>query len=595
MTRPAMHVPRIPGYELTDGPPTLASAWPRPSGDYPKDLWPVTLLRRVTPEPTGWLTVEEHFFRDDMHGGTHCLLTDPDAGSQVLRSTAWSGRHSVGSLELWSDGRFSDGLTAGDDPARPSLFFFTGIREHHRVTEPTFEITPTFLWYWDAFPTANGWSYLNAAGRDVELIRAEIGMDTWRVDVAALELRTFLADAGRELLVQMDYTTKIDHEPFERVDHRFGSERALFDWFAVHDASVGERPAFSGLMGKYLIAGLRTSRRRRWEERSEFKTYADFVYGVDPASGNLLTHTCDPQKLGDFRDSARLHELTPVYFSREVLGRYANEPSRYRVTAGRLECLDLWGLDISTNTVGLIEVYLGELGSLPSSEQSHWLAHNVLPDGHMDEGRFRRDFLNQIAASPDPVSELRRARSRASNETSALLGGPIWTTLDPQTRKEFENLVGPTTTDVSSLGQPILTLTKAMVDGIDPAPLKDFLGGADSGQLSLALLGRFLDAVGDTRDSAEPFRALQSFRSAGGVAHLGGSKAAAARTRLGIDGLAPWPAFVQVVEQLTEALDHICALTAAVRAEGNAKGSADTPPVRTAANRLIDEVDDRRR
>lgn len=134
----------------------------------------------------------------------------------------------------------------------------------------------------------------------------------------------------------------------------------------------------------------------------------------------------------------------------------------------------------------------------------------------MDEGRFRRDFLNQIAAAPDPVGELRRARFRGADATKTLLGSPLWAALDSQTRGEFEHLVGPTTTDASSLGPPILTLTKAMVDGIDPLPLKAFLGGAESGERSLALLGRFLEAIDDTEDSAEPFRALQTFRSAGG-------------------------------------------------------------------------------
>lgn len=99
----------------------------------------------------------------------------------------------------------------------------------------------------------------------------------------------------------------IDHEDFERVDHRFRSERALFAWCALHQTSIGGRPAFSNLMGKYLIAGLKTSRRRRSEERSEFKTYSEFVYGIDPASGSLLTYTCDPKHLGDFRDNSKLH------------------------------------------------------------------------------------------------------------------------------------------------------------------------------------------------------------------------------------------------------------------------------------------------
>lgn len=567
MKGPEFHMPRISGFGRTDAIPTLATRWSRPPGEYPQELWPIALLRRVTPEPTGWLTVEEHFHRDDMYGGTHSVLAAHEAEERVLGSTSWSGLHTIGEIQLWNDGRFSDGLTTGEDPAQPDLFFFTAVREHHRRVDPTFEITPTFLWYWDAFPTTTGWSYLNAAGRDVELIRTDVGMDSWRIQVAALELRTFLAEAGRDLLVQVDYTTTIDHEDFERVDNQFRSDSAIFDWVALHHSDIGGRPAFSNVMGKYLIAGLRTSRLRRSEERGESQTYAEFIYDVDPGNGNMLTHVCDPGQLGDYKDNSKLHQLTPVYFAREVLGRYADEPSRYRVTASRLECLDLWGIDISTNTAGLIEVYLCELGSLPAAEQSHWVAHNVPPEGQMEEGRFRRDFLNQTASSPDPVGELHRARSRAAEATETLLGSPLWTALDPQTRGEFDHVVGPTTRDSSSLGPPVLTLAKAMVDGIDPAPLKSFLGGAESGERSLALLGRFLEDLGDTEDALEPFRALQTYRSAGGVAHLGGAKAAGARERLGIEGLSPWPAFVHVVEQLTGALNHISDLVAAVSAE----------------------------
>ena len=151
--------------------------------------------------------------------------------------------------------------------------------------------------------------------------------------------------------------------------------------------------------------------------------------------------------------------------------------------------------------------------------------------------------------------------------TRALLGTSLWKELDPQTQSEFDRLVGPTTTDPSALGPPTLTLTKAMVDGIEPAPLRAFLGDAQKDEKSLALLGRFLERLGDTNDSIEPFKALQTFRSAGGVAHLAGSKAPAARDRLGVEGLAPWPAFVEVVQRLTVGLDRICALVAAANSE----------------------------
>ncbi|MEZ0579283.1 hypothetical protein [Nocardioides sp. MH1] len=562
-----MHIPSTPGYEVHDGPPSLGRLWARPDGDYPAGLWPRTELLRVCHDPTGWLTIEEHFHRsDDMYGGTHSVLIDAGFREHVLQSgTHWSGRSDVGKVELWSDGTFSDGLTAsrdGDD----GLMFFAAVREHHRFVLPTFEITPTFLWYWDAFPSEGGWSYLDSAGRSVELIRIAISMDEWKVDVSALEMRTFLAASGRELLVQMDYTilTTVEIDQFERVDDNHRTTWSNFDWFAImDDGFIGDASAFSNVMGKYVVEGTVTARVRRIEARNADKNYVEYVYAVDPGTGDMRRHTCNPRLLGDHADNSRLHSMTPVYFSREVLNRYASEPSRYKVTASRIWCLDLWGLDISTNTAGLIEVYLGELGALPEGEQAHWLAHNIPPEGEMDEGRFRRDFLNQSVGSPDPVGDLRRARRRAAEATSALLGAPLWRGLDSQAATEFEALLGPTSNDPSALTAPTITLTKSLVDGMDPAPLKKFLGGSEPGEKSIALLRRLLSSLGDTEDTAEVFAALQAFRSAGGVAHLGGSKADAASARLGIDGMSPLEAFAHMTVRLANALNHVADLVEA--------------------------------
>ncbi|WP_218220436.1 hypothetical protein [Nesterenkonia sp. Act20] len=511
----------------------------------------------------GWLTIEEHFHHsDDMYGGTHCVLIDAESRDHVLRSgTHWSGRSDIGQVEVWSDGTFSDGLTAsrhGDS----GLVFFSAVREHHGFVLPTFEITPTFLWYWDAFPSDCGWSYFDSAGRSVELIRISISMDEWKVDVSALEMRTFLAASGRELLVQKDYTllTTDEIKPFARVDDNHRTTWSNLDWLAIEDDGFSEATAFSSLMGKYVVTGAATSRMRRVDARNADKSYLEYIYAIDARTGDIRRHTCNPRMLGDNEDSSRLHSMTPVYFSREVLNRYASEPNRYQVTANRISCLDLWGLDISTNTAGLIEVYLGELGALSESEQAHWLAHNVPPEGEMDEGRFRRDFLNQSVGSPDPGGDLRRARHRAADATRGLLGSPVWRDLDPQAATEFEALLGPTSNDPSALTAPTIILTKSLVDGIDPAPLKKFLGGSESGEKSIALLRRLLSSLGDTQDAAEVFAALQAFRSAGGVAHLGGSNAGAARARLGIDGMAPLEAFAHMTVSLTWALNHVAAL-----------------------------------
>lgn len=539
-----VHIPSIPGYEVEDGPSTLGSLWAPPQGEFPRKLWPSAELLRICPDPTGWLTIEECFYRsDEMYGRTHNVLIDASCRAHVLQSGShWTGRSDVGSVEVWGDGTFCDGLTASCD-ARDELMFFAAVREHHGFVMPTFEITPTFLWYWDAYPKDGGWFYFDAAGRSVELIRVAITMDEWKVEVAALEMRTFLAASGRELLVEKDYTvlTTDGIEPFERVDDNHHTRWSNFDWFAMMDEAGSNASAFSNLRGEYVVEGTVTARLRRVEARKAEKKHVEYVYGVDPGTGEVQRQTCNPNVLGDFSDSgARLHAMTPVYFSREVLTRYTNEPSRYKVTPSWIRCLNLWRLDIGINTAGLVEVYLGELGALAESEQAHWLAYNVPPQGDMEEGRFRRDFLNQPARSPDPVGDLRRARSRAAKATGALLGAPVWRDLDTQAAAEFEALLGPTSDDPSALNAPTIILTKALIDAMDPAPLKKYLGGSNTSEGSIALLRRLLTSLGDTDDAAETFAALQAFRSAGGVAHLGGSKASAQRARLGIEGMSPW-------------------------------------------------------
>ncbi len=190
---------------------------------------------------------------------------------------------------------------------------------------------------------------------------------------------------------------------------------------------MGVRPASSRLLGQYAIGGLRNSRVPRLEEREQERDYPTFIYALDPETGQPLAHTCDPGQLGAYsdKDGTRLHFLNPTYFKREVLQPYAAEPSRYRLSSSRLSCLDLWGLDLSFNGANLVEVYLGDLGqSLPSDEWGHWRTHNVPPEGEMDEGRFRRDFLNQWATSKNVVGDLQRARAAAADTSAKLSTRP---------------------------------------------------------------------------------------------------------------------------------------------------------------------------
>jgi hypothetical protein len=560
----SVSIPVIPGY--IDGPTgtRLLDLWQRPDGDFPDELWPVDVLETVTPDPTGWLIVCEHYFTEDSHGGRGCVLVAPEHRGDALASTSWIG-HDLGQFSVWDDFQgghgFGSGLHATERNA--SLEFFVQVRRPMGSSDPVVDISQPFLWYWDAYRVDDGWAYVNEAGRPQELVRLHVAREHWTIEVRALEFRQFLHACDRDAVLQIDCVPKTVEDEFERTDDEFTCEWAHFHFTASADRLTGSRPGFSRLLGQYLVLGSRTSRVPRFEERDGDRDFPAFVYGIDAKTGAPLRHTCDPDQLGTYfdEDNRRLHFLTPVNFKREVLIPYASEPNRYRLTRTRLACLSLWGLDISFNSAGLIEVYLGDLGqSLPSDEWGHWLSYNVLPEGKMEEGRFRRDFLAQFAPSPNIPGDLRRARSRISDASERVFGSPIWRPLGEDIGPEYESMIGPLSEDPAALNGPLILLTKCFVDAIDPAPLKIFLRDAEPGERSLSLLGRVAERIGGATDDVEPLRALYNFRSSGGVAHLAGSKREAALQRLGIQGLTTIAAFDHVATNLTRCLDHLTAL-----------------------------------
>lgn len=475
-------------------------------------------------------------------------------------------------MTSWSGGRsgevsFEDGLTSVDRGL--PVQFFCQVRTHHGLAPPTVEMSLPFLWYWDARQDRDKWVYINEAGRDQDLIRTVMQEDSWRIEVRALELRHYLAARRLALVVQHDATLLSKRREFTRVDDKFRTDWCHFTWHCVSDLpDIGLRPSFARLLGQYVLKPLPGNRVPRWEERKKERDYPQFQYDVEAETGQPIRHTCDPDQLGTYFDPAdsspRPHYLTPAYSNREVLGRYTNEPSRYTVTPTRLTCLNLWELAISINSEGLVEVYLGDLGrDLPADEWPHWLGHNVSPSGSMAEDRFRRDFLNQPTASHDPVGDLRRARAQTQELARRLLGSGLWRELQGQQGREFDTLHPPTSRDPSALQNPVLTLTKSLVDALDPAPLRAFLGeGNSQGLKQLQLLEAFIKQLGGCPTIATPFRDAFRLRSSGGLAHLAGKDRDKVFASVGIADLTPHEAFDNLCQRLTEATVHLGSLIA---------------------------------
>ncbi|MBB1500013.1 hypothetical protein H5397_00955 [Propioniciclava sp. MC1683] len=557
-----MSIPYIPGYTTADGGTSLSAMWSPPTGGYPPTLWPARRLDDIDSSPSGWVVVEEHFFTPSEHGGRGCVLIEAGREEDALTDTTWIGRD-LGGFSVWSSPSGASGYDNGLIESRGGVAtkFFIQARNATGASLPQIEVTHPFLWFWDAFEVPNGWHYVSAAGREHELIRYARGEDAWKVEVRVQEFRTFLKTCGKSAILQVDYVTKVADGNFERVDSDFRNAWAHVDFHAVADFLTGvDRPSMSRLFGQYVLVGQNTGRRPRWEEFHSATEHPKFIYGTDSETGEHLTHSCDPGELGTYfdKDNSRLHYLTPIYFKREVLQDYVAEPGRYEVTPFRLSCFNLWGVDISINSAGLVEVYLGDIGSkIPHEEWGHWRSYNVPPEGKMEEGRFRRDFLNQWASSPDPIGDMRQARVSANEAARQKLGGQLWRSLPPDLELQYRSLMGPLTDDPSALIGPLLIIAKVFVDGLDSKLLKRTVGGAEKDERSLSLLKKLLISLGDTSDASKILRDLYAMRSRGGVAHLSNSESRVALAELGIDEVAPTAAFQSIVLQVGAAVTKV--------------------------------------
>jgi hypothetical protein len=233
---------------------SLAELWAKPAHLLP-ELWPEHALQQITDTPNGWLTVAESFYSANWDAGRRCILIHPGSEAAALEEIDWIGRN-LGVVSIYDEHGFEDGLTSSDDVTSE---FFIHVRKPPGALLPFAEIAHPFLWHWSAYPVENGWKYLDAADHEHDLIRWEMTEQAWKVEVQASELRQYLTARGRTALVQVDYVTRIDHDPVERIDIEFASGWTHLGFHSRHEPMLANRPLLSRLWGQYLVAGRQDS------------------------------------------------------------------------------------------------------------------------------------------------------------------------------------------------------------------------------------------------------------------------------------------------------------------------------------------------
>ena len=429
--------------------------------------------------------------------------------------------------------------TRGEEPGDTGYAYFrfgndTGIeplilrRTYDMLRPQTIEILEEFRLFHNLyFDSANN-KYMrhDDAGDEIDVVRVHGNS----VDVKRKELRRFLTARSMSLVIHVDRKyfspTTIDCLDEQERQSEYRSEELIYQFGAVSYGGISDnsRRTYSWLLAKKTIAGLPPEHSGLWPfdvtPKAEFE---DFIIGLNEYDVPVY-FTSDPDQLADYHGKNRGApiSLTRIFFRREVLRKYHNEPSKYNVEDGALRCGGTWLLRMDNNHRDYVIVFLVDLGrELPAKEQAHWKSYNVPPDGRMSDTSFRRSFLGEFAEPEDCAILFKNAYERLTDGWQRHYNWHIFMELSTEDSHHFTTLRRLTTRESSELDEIVLSLSKLLVDSINIKDLrinvpnfksKDSNGNQKRG---ISILSEYLSVTDydDSADHIEYLRNVQALRS----------------------------------------------------------------------------------
>lgn len=118
-----------------------------------------------------------------------------------------------------------------------------------------------------------------------------------------------------------------------------------------------------------------------WCGDSSNRQYADFKI-FDWKNNRCIETSASPDHITNYFTNSDLPwEISPRFFSTEVLVRYKNNRQKYIIDDRSIICTGGWTLkSYDINDAGQVFAYIGDLAKLPYKEQKYWKIHNEWPN-----------------------------------------------------------------------------------------------------------------------------------------------------------------------------------------------------------------------
>lgn len=377
----------------------------------------------------------------------------------------------------------------------------------------------------------HAWCKLNELGEVIPIAQwiqqDDLNLCTLRKE--ELDFYLFLADAC--LVRLFDVSRSLDwgyslHG--NELQERYIEEKQ--EIYAIHTLKGDpNKPLASFLRGFQIIRCRNTRDKLLLKLRGkEPREYASFII-LDWKHGIEQEWTSNPEQIGNyFVDSDYPFGTSPAFFRPEVLSKYRQDPSRYKIYDRCIECKGAWTLRYDINEEGQVHAYICDLSHLPYKEQLYWKSFNESPKAGISQRSFKADFGAQWDKSYDPLRSLKRNLNQFPQNDEQ--GNPcsIWKMPQVPDTRDLTFLGYVITESRKEWEDQILALSQIIVEGLNKSYINKLAksqGCHDESLGSIKQLGRILESVSlspeDIKIIINPLNELWLLRSSI-VAHSGG-------------------------------------------------------------------------
>lgn len=420
-------------------------------------------------------------------------------------------------------------------------------REFGGIHPPQVEIAEDFRHFFRLYQNDRGVLFeIDLAGEEEEVAR----LGGQRVEIKLRLIKEFLAAKQMALAVYFELRRyseeplKLEESPERSVRDPAGHLSYDFCARPWEDHSRKSCRSSSRLYGKKLVLGS--------PKEAPVVVFDEFIIGTD-SNGRDVRHTCDPRGLGSSGDFLF---LTPVFFRREVLTKYRENPGKYEILDALVSCGTLWSVQIDNNHEKYVTVYLGDLGRMPARERSYWKSFNVPPEGGTSEVNFRRSMLGRFTSPAMKDLLFKERLGRFQNDWQRRFG---WDLFKPLTDSDVHYLAAmciPLANAQKQFDDQVLALAKVLVDSINDRELDKRIPPQQDGARSIRKLEAFL--ASKEVDGSTHIKFLHDlFKLRHGSSHRKGKDYDKAKTTFRVEELGFIDAFTAILEQAIAMLDFL--------------------------------------